>query len=107
MYISSELEKLTSLKERGDLTQKEFEKAKAFLLSGQKLPDTALEKIKKLKSQKLAAILLTITAGLSSGSALIKPSPLHLVLVILWVVAATLCWASYFAMKKATEGEGA
>ncbi|MDC0259487.1 SHOCT domain-containing protein [Verrucomicrobiales bacterium] len=35
MSITSELKKLTSLKDRGDLSQAEFENAKALLLPGE------------------------------------------------------------------------
>lgn len=106
MTISTEIEKLTNLRDKGDLTQEEFEKAKALLLSGEKLPETTSDKEKKLKTQKWVAILLTITVGLSSGSALIKPSPVNMVLVILWVVAATLAWSSYSRLKKEHGGDG-
>ena len=112
MNISSELEKLISLRDRGELSQKEFEKAKAVLLSGEHAgpievhkanSKTLAEKKKKCKTHLLTAGLLTLTAALSGVSVSINPSPLKVILIVLWVVAATLAWSTYFRFKTEIE----
>ena len=103
MPIASDLEKLVSLRDRGDLSQAEFEKAKERLLSGEITggsPATERnqhplhEKAKggRPKHTLLIAILSTIAAALSAGSAAINPSPLKLLAFACFIVAATLNW---------------
>jgi len=103
MPIASDLEKLVLLRDSGDLTQAEFEAAKARLLSGQvEGVSPAPERTQppfpegieqgKPKHTLLVAILSTIAAALSGGSAAINPSPLKLLAFSLFTVAATLNW---------------
>ncbi|BCX46974.1 hypothetical protein HAHE_08820 [Haloferula helveola] len=108
MNIASEIEKLTSLRDRGDLSPAEFEQAKALVLSG-KDPDAQLpphpireesEKIrKKAKTQLLGGILASTAAVLSGCSVLLNPSTLKLVIMTLWVIASVFWWISYFKLR--------
>jgi hypothetical protein len=108
MKVSTDLEKLMSFRDRGDLSHEEFERAKELLLSGNNNqdslnekgnPDRFAKKKKELKTAFLCAVLLSITWLMSLGSAIINPSALHLVLVASWAVAATLSWVSYSRAK--------
>ena len=103
MPIASDLEKLVSLRDSGDLSQAEFETAKERLLSGEvagvspatdrNQPPLAEEgQGGKPKHTLLIAILSTIAAALMAGSAAINPSPLKLLAFALFTVAATLNW---------------
>lgn len=107
MNITTELEKLTSLKDRGDLTQKEFEKAKERLLfcdvEGASEMDEAesLPRPKKGESNGsnhyfLIAFFSTIAVVFSGGSAAIGPNSLKLIAFAGFTVAATLNWVSFF-----------
>ncbi|MGB1131307.1 MAG: SHOCT domain-containing protein [Haloferula sp.] len=111
MSIASELEKLTALRNRGDLSEAEFTKAKAVLLagensegssspptedqseSGRASPDPSLAK--RRNTQLLIAIFATVAAIFSSISAVIAPSGLKIAILILWVVASVSGWISY------------
>ncbi|MFT4548876.1 MAG: hypothetical protein ACI9MB_002844 [Verrucomicrobiales bacterium] len=103
MTIASDLEKLVLLRDRGDLSQPEFEKAKERLLSGEvtgvspatetnqpALPDEV--EGGRPKHTLLIAILSTIAAAFSTGSAVIDPSPLSLLAFVGFTVASTLNW---------------
>jgi|TARA_B110000305_G_scaffold65627_1_gene73367 hypothetical protein len=106
MPIVSDLEKLALLRDRGDLSQAEFEKAKERLLSGE-VPGVSpsTERNQPLIAQEgqgckpkhtlLIAILSTIAAALMAGSAAINPSPLKLLAFALFTVAATLNWIEF------------
>ena len=108
MNIASEIEKLTSLRDRGDLSPAEFEQAKALVLSG-KDPDAQppphpireeSEKIrKKAKTQLLGGILACTAAVLSGCSVLLNPSPIKLVIMALWVIASVFWWISYIKLR--------
>lgn len=106
MPIASDLEKLVLLRDSGDLSQAEFEKAKERLLSREDpgvspanesnrppLP----EEVKGGKSRHtlLIAILQTIAAASFAGSAAINPSPLKLLAFACLTVAATLNWIAF------------
>lgn len=113
MSLSSELEKLISLRERGELTPAEFETAKKRLLAGGEVvapppipetaPDELTDKRKKRGIQLLTAILASVAAALSAGSVLINPSPLKLIILLIWVVAATFGWIGYAKLKGEVE----
>lgn len=114
MAIRSDLERLVSLRDCGDLSQEEFEKAKDLLLSGENDEASLKEhdcgacltrNKKELKTQLWCAALLTITWTMSLVAALINPSALNLVLIGTWAVAATLSWVSYFQKKKPPKKE--
>ena len=106
MPIASDIEKLVSLRDCGDLSQAEFEKAKERLLSGEvpgvspsaERNQTALShegQGGKRKHTLLIAILSTIAAALSGGAAVIGSSPIGLVAFALFTVAATLNWVEF------------
>lgn len=100
MSIAQELEKLTSLRDRGDLTDAEFGIAKERLLSGDvrdasqtaetELPPALKEK--RPKQWLLIAILSTIAAAFAGGSAILDPSPISLSAFALFTVGSTLNW---------------
>ena len=106
MPIASDLEKLVSLRDGGDLSQAEFEKAKERLLSGD-VPGVSpsTERNQSALSQEgqggkrkhtlLIAILSTIAAALSGAAAVIGSSPIGLVAFALFTVAATLNWVEF------------
>lgn len=109
MSIASELEKLTALRDRGDLSQSEFERAKALLLSGKAnevqppaLPASGRpgQAGKKRRTQLVIAVCATITAALSGASLAINPNPLKGVLLLLWAVVAVAGWISWSRMPK-------
>jgi len=50
---------------------------------------------KDVKSKRLIAVFSTVTVGLAAGSAIIAPSPVTAIVLILFVVAATLNWSAY------------
>ena len=106
MSIASNLEKLVSLRDKGDLSQVEFEKAKERLLSGD-FPDDASSQtpVRKAvggenpKNTFLIAILSTISAALAIGSATIDPSPVSWLAFSGFAVASMLNWILYFKQK--------
>ena len=113
MSITAELEKLISLRDQGDLSQAEFEKAKALLLSGEEAssqpvspPVTLAERDKKRKTQFLCAVLSTVAAALSICSAFLNPSVLKIVILLIWVTAAIFWWVSYSKLKSEIERAG-
>jgi tRNA A37 threonylcarbamoyladenosine synthetase subunit TsaC/SUA5/YrdC len=106
MPIVSDLEKLALLRDSGDLSQAEFEKAKERLLSGEvtgvspsternKPPQAQEDQKGKPKHTLLIAILSTVAAALMAGSAAINPSPLKLLTFALFTVTATLNWIAF------------
>ena len=114
MSITAELEKLISLRDQGDLSQAEFEKAKALLLSGEEEassppaspPATLAERDKKRKTQFLCAVLSTVAAALSICSAFLNPSVLKIVILLIWVTAAIFWWVSYSKLKSGIGASG-
>jgi len=109
--ITSELEKLASLRDRGDLSQAEFEKAKELLLSEENTDATldnrsspnnsAGERERNpLKTRLLVSILSTVSAAFAGGSAAIDPSPISLLVLALFVVASTLSWTWYARLRR-------
>ena len=114
MNINAELEKLIVHRDRGDLSQAEFEKAKTLLLSQESPQPTALPKMdpdsleakmKKKSTQLLTGTLASLAALLGIASAIIDPSILKLVLVVIWVVVATLAWVAHAKLKAEIERE--
>lgn len=108
--MTSELEKLVSLRDRGDLSQAEFEKAKALLLSNQETGavtghETTSEEGKERRTWLLVANLMTVTVALSVVSVALNPSAIKLVLVVLWTVASALAWVTYSRTRKRAESE--
>lgn len=108
MSISAEIEKLSSLRDRGDLSPAEFEKAKAILLSdggmdSQPAPSpipASLEKmIKQRETHLLCAVLTAVAAALNGVAILLNPSALKIVTMILWSVASIFWWSSYLQLK--------
>lgn len=106
MPLTSDLEKLIVLRDRGDLSPAEFQKAKDRLLSGdvpEGSPASEMnrparpEKVggDKPKPTLLVAILSTCAAAFSGGSAMIKPSALGALAFACFAVAATLNWALF------------
>lgn len=107
MNITTELEKLTSLKDRGDLTQKEFEKAKERLLfcDAERAPEVdeanSLPLPKKGETNGsnhyfLIAFLSTIAVAFSGGSVALGPNSLNLIAFAGFTIASTLNWVSFF-----------
>ena len=103
MPIASDLEKLVLLRDSGDLSQAEFEKAKERLLTdevtgaspdternGPSLPEEG--EGAKPKQILLIAILSTIAAALSGGSAAINPTPLSVLAFAGFTIASALNW---------------
>ena len=112
MNLSSELEKLVALRDQGDLTEDEFEKAKKLLLSGQevgtssavgKVLDSPTDIEKKTKTYRLLAYLSTITVVLSAVSAFLIRSPIKIVILVLFVIVATRSWSEYSKLKRVQE----
>lgn len=112
MDIASDLQKLISLRDSGDLSQTEFERAKALVLAERfpeaQPPPLLIEEVlqqtkKKRRSQPIAAVCATVAAALSAVSAIIDPNPLAVGSVFIWVVAAILCWISFLKSKKEIE----
>ncbi|MDB4357390.1 SHOCT domain-containing protein [Mariniblastus sp.] len=103
MNITTELEKLVSLKDRGDLSQLEFERAKERLLFGEvtdSVDSNSLPLPKKYKESKpnhylLIATLSTIAMAFSGVSALINPNPLSLIGFALFMIASLLNWIAF------------
>ena len=106
MPIASDLERLVSLRDRGDLSQAEFEKAKERLLSVEVTGASQASETNPPPLPKegeggmpqrylLIATLSTIAAACSAGSAIIDPSPISLVAFALFTVAATLNWIEF------------
>ncbi|NNC88431.1 MAG: SHOCT domain-containing protein [Akkermansiaceae bacterium] len=103
MPIASDLEKLVLLRDNGDLSQAEFEKAKERLLTDEVAKETPASKGKepslpeeseegKPKQILLIAILSTVAAALSGGAAAINPSPLGVLAFAGFTTAAALNW---------------
>ena len=112
MTISSELEKLISLRDRGDLSEEEFEKAKELALSGEtpgdspageEPPALPASRKKAIGTPLLSAILLTVVVALGGGSLVLNPSPLTGLIFVIWVVAAVLAWVSLARAEKGQE----
>lgn len=107
MSITSELKKLTSLKDRGDLSQAEFEKAKALLLPGENaaasMPNAGE---KKRKTLLLVAILSIILVVVSAGAVVLAPSPIKLLALVLFTVACTLNWCAIVKQMRNSSSKG-
>ena len=106
MAIATDLEKLVSFRDHGDLCQAEFEKVKERLLSEEATSGSVGDETdqlplrKQLKEDKpkrglLIAVLSTIAAIFSAGSAVIDLSPLSLLAFALFIVASTLNWIQF------------
>lgn len=110
MSISTDLEKLVSLRDRGNLSPSEFEKAKERLLS-EEVPDVSpiidgnqsavpeeSEGAKPGRS-RLIAVLSTVPVVFLAGSSAIDPSLLKLLALTGFTVAATLNWMVFFVER--------
>ena len=101
MSIGDELEKLSALKAKGDLSPEEFEKAKALLLDKQQVPvlvDAMSPRKptgKEVRMRLLSAVLMTLAAVMSGVSLGLGPNPLKIVAFLCFVVAAIFSWLSY------------
>ena len=110
MSVVSDLEKLVALRDSGDLSHGEFEKAKEGLLSGEvtevspaternRPPFPEGGKASKSQHTFLVAILSTIAAVFMAVSAAINPSPLELLAFALFATAATLNWFAFLKYR--------
>ena len=110
MSIVSELEKLVSLRDRGDLCQADFEKAKQRLLSEEVTSTSPAEDInpprlpEKATGGKLDytlpnAIIFTITSSVWVVSLAIKPSLLGWWCFALFSITAILSWIVFFQSR--------
>ncbi len=113
MNITSELEKLASLRDCGNLSQAEYEQAKALLLSGRgpetkpptlPIQETGEESNKKRKTQLLCAVFSTLAAALSGVSAIIAPSLGSIGILIFWVGLSSFWWISHSKLKTERQG---
>lgn len=102
MSITSELEKLSSLRERGDLSDAEFEQAKALLLSGKDtasepppLPSGEAPAEKNNRGMHLAiAICTTVAAVMSAISAALDPNAPSFASLLIWSGLSIYWWIS-------------
>jgi hypothetical protein len=62
---------------------------------------TGTSRDKNTRTKLLIAVLSTITVGFAAGSAIVVPSPLKVLVLVLFVVASTLSWSAY--AKRRTE----
>ena len=106
MSIAGELEKLSSLRERGELSDEEFQQAKALLLSGESaepapasVPDVSEKGNKERRTQFLVALLSTVAALLSGASAALDPSLFKIGMVIFWMGLSITWWVTYSKAK--------
>ena len=76
------------------------EEAPPIRSAHEEAPDSVEKKTKKEKTLFLVAILSTVTVTLAAGSATIAPSPINLLILILFVTAATLNWTTYAKIRK-------
>ena len=106
MSITTELEKLSSLKDRGDLSESEFEKAKALVLSGEKPADALAKRDKDRKTQFLIAFFATLGALFSGGSLILDPSLFTAGVLIFWLGLSTAGWMSYSKAKSEARNAG-
>ena len=113
MSLATELETPTSLTDRGELTQAEFEKAKERLLSehvtgasqateARPSPPPLEGKGTGPKQLLLIAILSTIAVVFSWISAVLNSSPISSLALALFTVASTLNWIE-FSKRRAVE----
>ena len=112
MQLGTELEKLTSLRNQGDLSPAEFDAAKTRLLSGEVMgasqaaeadaPPLPAEGKRGGPKQHhlLIAILSTIVATFSAGSVVIAPGPISLLAFSLFAFAAALNWMEFFKGRR-------
>ena len=114
MSVTEELEKLVSLRDGGDLTEAEFQKAKELLLAGgeagatvvPQLPSASPAKEEKSRTtQLLIGIFAALAALMSALSAMINPSPLKIASVVIWTIVAVVGWVSYVRLA-AGSGRG-
>lgn len=114
MSIVQELEKLTSLRDRGDLSQVEYEVAKERLLSGNVATTSLPADRETSPSPKqngsgqtlLIAILSTVAALFAAGSAVLDPTPVSFVALVLFAVASTLNWMQVSRVNARARCEG-
>lgn len=104
--ITTELEKLATLRDKGDLSAEEFEQAKQILLSSAEteVSDSSQtaegEPKESPKTALIIAILSTLSVLFAAGSAMIAPTVTTLIVLGLFIVTATLSWSSYSKAKK-------
>lgn len=111
MEIGSELEKLVSLRERGELSREEFEKAKQALFFRDCLQESKVPSGKSSKPEAnsnngksqpylLIAVLSTVAMVFSGGSAMIGPTPLKYLAFALMATASILNWNEFLKRVK-------
>ena len=111
MDIASELEKLVTLRDRNELTDIEFEKAKKILLSNGWVQESAIRRKQTgniAAKEKTAgptyslqvAVLSTVALVFSAVSVAMNPSPLSFVALSLFGIASMLNWIELFRGSK-------
>ena len=119
MSIISELERLSALRDRGDLSDEEFDKAKAIVLSGKNEMEPASDETesakgtafteapeeltKRKKTHFLVGVFATIAAVFSAVSVVLDPSKLQIVIFVIWVLASVAGWSTYSKLKRELE----
>ena len=108
MSITSELERLSAIRDRGDLSPAEFEKAKRLLLSDEGAEATPVEEPapspaaaheKKRRTMFLVAILSSVAAALSATSMIINPSPFSVGSLMMWLGLSSYWWVTLTKLK--------
>ena len=119
MSIISELERLSALRDRGDLSDEEFDKAKAIVLSGKEVLEPAFDETtseeriviteapdeltRRKQTHFLVGVFATIAAVFSAVSAVLDPSKLQIVIFVIWVLASVAGWSTYSKLKREVE----
>ncbi len=107
MSIATELESLSLMKERGNLTPAEFAQAKRRLLAENAAGADTVQRAtlpllqgkaehERTDSKHLIAILSTVAMAFSAVSAVISPSPLKGLAFALLATACLGNWVSYY-----------
>ena len=111
MDIASELEKLVTLRDRNELTDIEFEKAKKILLSNGWVQESAIPRNQAAKiavKEKAVgptyslqvAVLSTVALVFSAIAVAMNPSPLSFIAFSLFGIASMLNWIEFFRGSK-------
>ena len=111
MDIASEFEKLVTLRDRNQLTDAEFEKAKKILLSNGWVQESAIPRNQAAKiavkekavgptSSLQVAVLSTVALVFSAIAVAMNPSPLSFIAFSLFGIASMLNWIEFFRGSK-------